>query len=80
MKVTPNPQSVQPTSAAQNSGTAPTRIVPGPMIAQAITTESFRPYRSATIPVGTWNRNTAASITVPTRTSCSGLRCTRCTK
>ena len=80
MKVTPKPQSAQPTSAAQNSGTAPTRIVPGPMIEQAITIESFLPYRSATIPVGTWKTNTVSSMTEPTSTSWSGVSPTCWTK
>ncbi len=69
MNVQPNPQSAQPTSAAQNWGTAPTRIVALPITSREITTESLRPYRSATTPVGTSNTKTDASITEPTSTS-----------
>ncbi len=43
MNVAPKPQSAQPASAAQNSGTAPTRIVEAPITTQAITSESLRP-------------------------------------
>ena len=80
MNVTPKPQSAQPTSAAQNCGTAPTRIVAEPITTQAITSESLRPYRSATTPVGTSNTKTEISITVPTSTSWSGLSPTCWTK
>jgi hypothetical protein len=39
-------------------------------------TESLLLYTSATIPVGTSNKNTALSNTVPTSTSCNGFNCT----
>ncbi|MBA3366299.1 MAG: hypothetical protein H0U03_11035 [Actinobacteria bacterium] len=45
-----------------------------------ITTERLRPNRSAMMPVGTSQMRTADSITVPTRTSSSGLKPTVLTK
>ena len=72
----PNPQSAQPASAAQTSGTAPTRPMASPWMIHEMTSESFRPYTSAITPVGTSKTKTAASITVPTRTSSSGFSST----
>jgi hypothetical protein len=78
--VQPMPQIAQPSRTTGTDATDAATRRPTPNTNQPMMIDSRRLYVSATTPVGTSNRKTATSITVPTSTSSSGFMPTSRTK